>query len=165
MKRISKIMVACDFSEYSIEALKYAAELAEDLKGISSLIVPMNFVSMRGAILDNNESFTMAKMTSEHWQPMGECIDHDLKIVPKLIRGYKNTKSNKSWLLSSAATRMVNALNKYVNTMKRGEPPTERREASKWLNPEIPDLKVTDAIKTNFKSKFKTKNILYFSKK
>jgi nucleotide-binding universal stress UspA family protein len=32
MKKISKIMVACDFSEYSKESLKYAAELAEDLK-------------------------------------------------------------------------------------------------------------------------------------
>jgi hypothetical protein len=119
----------------------------------------MNFVSMRGSILDNDESFTMAKMTPEHWQLMGECIDHDLKIVPKLMRGYKNSKSIKSWLLSSAATRMANALNKYVNMMKRGEPPTERREVSKWLNPDIPDLKVTDAIQTNFKSKFTTKNL------
>jgi nucleotide-binding universal stress UspA family protein len=32
MKEINKIMVAFDFSEYSIEALKYAVELAEDLK-------------------------------------------------------------------------------------------------------------------------------------
>ncbi|MBW2639261.1 MAG: universal stress protein [Deltaproteobacteria bacterium] len=32
MKKINKIMVACDLSEYSIEALKYAVELAEDLK-------------------------------------------------------------------------------------------------------------------------------------
>jgi len=32
MEKIKKIMVACDFSEYSKEALKYAAELAEDLK-------------------------------------------------------------------------------------------------------------------------------------
>ncbi|MFH2218953.1 MAG: universal stress protein [Pseudomonadota bacterium] len=32
MKKISKIMVACDFSEYSKAALTYAAELAESLK-------------------------------------------------------------------------------------------------------------------------------------
>ena len=37
MEKFKKIMVACDFSEYSKEALKYAAELAEDLK--SDLIV------------------------------------------------------------------------------------------------------------------------------
>jgi nucleotide-binding universal stress UspA family protein len=32
MKKIQKIMVAYDFSEYSNKALEYAAELAEDLK-------------------------------------------------------------------------------------------------------------------------------------
>ncbi|MCK4735813.1 MAG: hypothetical protein KAT65_25390, partial [Methanophagales archaeon] len=76
----------------------------------------------------------------EHWQLMGECIDHDLKVAPELLREYKNTKDIKSWLLSAAAKRMANALKKYVNVMKRGEPPTERREESKWLNPDIPDL-------------------------
>jgi hypothetical protein len=40
----------------------------------------------------------------------------------------------------TAATYMANALKKYVNTMKRGEPPTERREVSRWHNPDIPDL-------------------------
>ncbi len=117
-------------------------ELVEDLKGTLSLIVPMNFVSMRGSALDSEESFTMAKMTPEHWQLMGECIDHDLKVVPELMREYKNTNGIKSWLLSATAERMANALNKYVNAMKRGEPPTERREVSKWLNPDIPDLAI-----------------------
>ncbi|HUV79064.1 MAG TPA: universal stress protein [Desulfobacterales bacterium] len=37
MVRIRKIMVACDFSEYSEEALRYAIEVAADLK--SDLIV------------------------------------------------------------------------------------------------------------------------------
>ena len=32
MKKINTIMVACDFSEYSKQALNYAAELAENLK-------------------------------------------------------------------------------------------------------------------------------------
>jgi nucleotide-binding universal stress UspA family protein len=32
MKKIRKIMVACDFSEYSKQALEYAAELAETLR-------------------------------------------------------------------------------------------------------------------------------------
>jgi len=44
MKRIKKIMVACDFSEYSKEALKYAAELAVDLK--ADLIVT-NVINQR----------------------------------------------------------------------------------------------------------------------
>lgn len=79
----------------------------------------------------------MAKMTPEHWQLFGECIDHDLKIVPELMSEYKSTKGIKSWLLSAAAKRMANVLKKYVNKMKKGEPPTERREVSKWLNPDI----------------------------
>ena len=32
MKKIKKIMVACDFSEYSAQALEYAVELADNLK-------------------------------------------------------------------------------------------------------------------------------------
>jgi radical SAM superfamily enzyme YgiQ (UPF0313 family) len=119
-------------------------ELVEDLKGTLSLIVPMNFVSMRGSVLDSEETFTMAKMTPEHWQLFGECIDHDLNVMPELLREYKNTKGIKSWLLSAAAERMANALKKYMNQMKQGVPPTERREVSKWLNPEIPDLKITN---------------------
>ena len=115
-----------------------SVELVEDLKGTSSLIVPMNFVSMRGTTLDSEETFTMAKMTPEHWQLMGECIDHNLNLVPKLMREYKNNKGVKSWLLSAAAHYMAKELKRYVKKMKRGEPPTERREMSKWMNPEIP---------------------------
>ncbi len=33
MERIRKIMVAYDFSDYSKEALEFAAELADELKG------------------------------------------------------------------------------------------------------------------------------------
>jgi len=132
-------------------------ELVEDLKGTSSLIVPMNFVSMRGSVLDNEETFTMAKMTPEHWQLMGECIDHNLNIVPKLMREYKNARGIKSWLLSIAAKHMATALNKYVNTMKRGESPTERREVSKWLNPYIPDLKIanTKGMRATLEARFR----------
>ena len=44
MKKIAKIMVACDFSDHSIEALKYGAELAESLK--ADLIVA-NVINQR----------------------------------------------------------------------------------------------------------------------
>jgi hypothetical protein len=112
-------------------------ELVEDLKGTSSLIVPMNFVSMRGSVLDSEETFTLAKMTPEHWQLLGECIDHNLNLTPELMRGYNSAKGLKSSLFCLAARYMANALQKYVNTMKRGESPTERREVSKWLNPDL----------------------------
>lgn len=116
-------------------------ELVEDLKGTMSLIVPMNFVSMRGAVLDKEESFTMAKMTPEHWQLIGECLDHNLYVLPKLLRIYR-TKHDviKSELLYLAAKRMTGLSQRYVNTMKRGEPPTDRTEVSKWFYPDIPTL-------------------------
>ena len=121
-------------------------ELVEDLKGTASLIVPMNFVSMRGSSLDTEETFTMAKMTSEHWQLMGICIDHDLKVLSVLMKEYKSSRGEfiKSWLFSTAAKYMANALKKYVNQMKNGVPPTERREVGRWLNPDIPDLKISN---------------------
>jgi nucleotide-binding universal stress UspA family protein len=56
MERISKIMVACDFSEYSIAALKYAVELAENLK--SDLII-VNVINERDV-----NSIRMAAMYS-----------------------------------------------------------------------------------------------------
>jgi radical SAM superfamily enzyme YgiQ (UPF0313 family) len=114
-------------------------ELVEDLKGTSSLIVPMNFVSMRGSHLDQEETFTIAKMTPEHWQLMGECIDHNLSIMSKLMKIY-SARGIKSSLLSLAANYMAHGLQKYVHTMKRGESPTERREVSRWLTPELPAM-------------------------
>ena len=127
--------------ETTTEVLE-SIELVEDLKGTSSLIVPMNFVSMRGSFLDNEETFTMAKMTPEHWQLMGECVEHNLTVLPGLLRRYKNTNGGfiKSGFLYLAAKRMAAESRRYVNKMKRGEPPTERREASKWLNPDISGL-------------------------
>jgi hypothetical protein len=103
----------------------------------------MNFVSMRGSMLDSEETFTIAKMTPEHWQLLGVCIDHNLKVVPELISIYKTGRGGaiKNMLLGVGAKYITNALQKYVGPMLRGESPTERTEVSKWLNPDIPDLK------------------------
>ncbi|MGD2029469.1 MAG: universal stress protein [Desulfobacterales bacterium] len=71
MIKISKIMVACDFSEYSKQSLKYAAELAEDLKAeiiITHVINERDVNSVRmaamysGAISEND--FIQDKMES-----------------------------------------------------------------------------------------------------
>jgi nucleotide-binding universal stress UspA family protein len=54
MKKINKIMVACDLSEYSIEALKYAVDLAEDLKAqviITNVINEKDINSIRMAAM------------------------------------------------------------------------------------------------------------------
>jgi nucleotide-binding universal stress UspA family protein len=54
MKKINKIMAACDLSEYSIEALKYAVDLAEDLKApiiITNVINEKDVNSIRMAAM------------------------------------------------------------------------------------------------------------------
>jgi hypothetical protein len=115
-------------------------ELVEDLDRTSSLIVPMNFVSMHGPVIGNAETFTIAKMRPVHWQLIGTCLEHNLDVLPKLLRTYRTRNDFiGSLLLSYAARWMAGALRHYVSQMKRGEPPTTRREASKWLYPSIPD--------------------------
>jgi nucleotide-binding universal stress UspA family protein len=71
MKKISKIMVACDFSEYSKQSLKYAAELAEDLKAgiiITHVINERDVNSIRMAAMYNGniseDKFIQDKMES-----------------------------------------------------------------------------------------------------
>jgi len=54
MKKIDKIMVACDFSDYSIKALKYAMDLAEDLRAdiiITNVINEKEINSVRMAAM------------------------------------------------------------------------------------------------------------------
>jgi hypothetical protein len=105
----------------------------------------MNFVSMRGSSLDCKETFTAKKMTREHWQLMGECLDHDLHVVPQLLRRLDKNGSGliKGRLLGISVKLTTNRLKKHVEAMRRGESPIERREDSVWLNPQIPDLNGT----------------------
>jgi radical SAM superfamily enzyme YgiQ (UPF0313 family) len=119
-------------------------ELVEELKKSStlSLVIPMNFVSMCGSVLDSKQTFTIKKMTPEHWQLLGECLEHDLNVVPKLFRFLDSTSGGfiKNWLFYFTVKNISNGLKKYANSMKRGEPPIPRTNESTWLNPDIPDL-------------------------
>ena len=98
-------------------------ELVEELKSVAtkSLIIPMNFVSMRGSSLDREETFTVKKMRREHWQLLGECLDHDLKMLPQLLRlFYKNDGGSiRGQLLRISVRRITNQLKKYVTAMRR----------------------------------------------
>jgi hypothetical protein len=89
-------------------------------------------------------------MTPEHWQLFGECVDHILNVMPKVMREANKTTSGfvKHWLLYLPIKRFTKPLKRYVDTMRRGEPPTSRGEESKWLYPDIPDLSGGDSIYT-----------------
>jgi len=82
-------------------------------------------------------------MKPEHWQLLGECVDHDLNVAPKLLKAVNETSSGfvKSWLFYFAIKGRINGLKRDVNGMRMGEPPTERKEESTWITPEIPDLR------------------------
>jgi hypothetical protein len=107
----------------------------------------MNFVSMRGSVLDSKESFTINKMTPEHWQLLGQCLEHDLNVVPKLVRFLDHTGSGfvKNWLFYFTVKQMTSGLKRYATAMQRGGPPIPRTGESTWLNPDIPDLTGTSS--------------------
>jgi radical SAM superfamily enzyme YgiQ (UPF0313 family) len=117
-------------------------ELVDELKSIAtkSLIIPMNFVSMRGSSLDSKETFTAKKMTPEHWQLLGECLDHDLSVFPQLLRRFDANGGGliTGRLLEISVKRITNGLKKYVQAMRRGESPIGQREVASGLPPRYP---------------------------
>jgi hypothetical protein len=48
---------------------------------------------MRGTSLDYEELFTVKRMTLEHQQLTGECIDHNLRVVPQLLRRFDKNRN------------------------------------------------------------------------
>jgi hypothetical protein len=131
----------------TIDDVIKSIELVEELKSIAtkSLIIPMNFVSMPGSSLDCQGTFIAKKTTPEHWQLLGECIDHDLKMIPQLLRRFDANGSGliTGWLLQISVKRITSGLKKYVQAMRRGESPIGQRGDSVWLNLTIPDLNGT----------------------
>ena len=81
MKKINKIMVAFDFSEYSIKALKYAVELAEDLKVdviITNVINERDVNSVRMAAMYSgaiSEDEFIKDKTERHLQRIDKLIE------------------------------------------------------------------------------------------
>jgi len=81
MKKINKIMVAFDFSEYSIEALKYAVDLTEDLKAgviITNVINERDVNSVRMAAMYSgaiSEDEFIKDKTERHLQRIDKLIE------------------------------------------------------------------------------------------
>ena len=81
MEKINRIMVAFDFSEYSIEALKYAVDLAEDLKAgviITNVINERDVNSVRMAAMYSgaiSEDEFIKDKTERHLQRIDKLIE------------------------------------------------------------------------------------------
>ena len=81
MEKIKKIMVACDFSDYSKEAVKYAAELAEDLK--AELIVT-HVINQRDVDAVRYVSKVSGSVSSE--ESTNQLIEHRSQLFVGLIK-------------------------------------------------------------------------------
>jgi radical SAM superfamily enzyme YgiQ (UPF0313 family) len=114
-------------------------ELLDDIKDSLSLIVPLNFVAMKGCALSAEESFTREKMTSEHWMLLGKCVEHDLRTVRKLLKDYtKEENLLMRWLFRYLINFMAKHAEKYAAIMKKGLPPRDYQKISKnYLVPQF----------------------------
>lgn len=114
-------------------------DLLDDIEDSLSLIVPLTFVSMKGSALSTEESFTVKKMTPEHWMVLGKCIEHDARVARKLKKDYMKEKNILiRWLFSRFTDYLLNGVERYAKKMKRGEPPRDYSKIFKnYLVPEF----------------------------
>ena len=91
MKVYKKIMVACDLSKHSFQAIKHAAELAESLKAeliIVNVINQRDYLAVKEAIdrigAMGDDNFTMSK--EEYFEDMKEDRSEEIK---KLVEAAK----------------------------------------------------------------------------
>lgn len=112
-------------------------ELMDKLRDSFSLIVPLFFVSMAGSALSKENSFTADKMLPEHWELLGVCLEHDVKIAHKLSRGYEKGSILERFLFRLAVRYLLKSAEKYAKILKRGEPPRDYSETWRYLTPEL----------------------------
>ncbi|MFX1350906.1 MAG: B12-binding domain-containing radical SAM protein [Promethearchaeota archaeon] len=63
-------------------------ELLDDLRDNLSLMVPLFFIPMKGAILANAKAFVAKELEYAHWELFVKCLDHDLRHVSNLEKEY-----------------------------------------------------------------------------
>ncbi len=63
-------------------------ELVEDLKDCRSMIVPLIFIPMEVCALRKERQFTKENLKSVHWELLATCMDHNLRWVDDLLKGY-----------------------------------------------------------------------------
>ncbi len=114
-------------------------DLLDDVKDSLSLIVPLAFVSMKGSALSAEESFTVEKMTPEHWMVLGKCMEHDAWVARKLKKGYvKGGNILIKWLFNHLSEYLIKSAEKYAKKMKKGEPPRDYSKTDKnYLVPRL----------------------------
>ncbi len=114
-------------------------DLLDDLSDLDNiLVVPMNFVSMQGSRLSEEDSFTVKKMTPEHWMLLGKALEMDLRAVDFFKKTLRDGNIVTRALAGFAINRFSGGAKRYITMMKRGEAPTDFSKIRKnYLNPEL----------------------------
>ena len=98
----------------------------------------MNFVSMGPAGLSDKNSFTADKMTPPHWELLGICIEHDMRIVRRMNRYIVDGNMVMTGIARLAMRYMIRGAEKYSRELKQGHPPEGWDiNAKSYLVPEL----------------------------
>jgi len=104
-------------------------ELVDEIKVHDALIVPLSFVSMEGSSLSMENSFRVRDMLPEHWQLLGECTEHDARLVGELKKELDISGGPvMGWIFDMMAEYLTKNAEKYAQIMKKGNPPREYGE-------------------------------------
>jgi radical SAM superfamily enzyme YgiQ (UPF0313 family) len=101
-------------------------DLVESLKDYTGLMLPLFFTPMANTKLGQIKGMGKDRALPEHWELVGLCLEYNLRHLKTLHRFYRERMTAGTTV--HAALSGVNlladlALSKYLNRMKRGEPP------------------------------------------
>ncbi|MCJ7444261.1 MAG: B12-binding domain-containing radical SAM protein [Methanotrichaceae archaeon] len=101
-------------------------ELVESVKEYPGLMLPLFFTPIAESKLGKIKGFGRDIALAEHWQLVGLCLEYNLKHLKKLHELYSERMS--AGFTVHAALRSITLLadlllNKYINRMKKGQPP------------------------------------------
>ena len=101
-------------------------DLVESIKHYTGLILPLFFTPMAETKLGDIKGFGKDRALPEHWQLVGLCMEYNLMHLKKLHKLYRE-RMTAGPVVHAALTGLNliadRALNRYLNRMKRGEPP------------------------------------------
>jgi radical SAM superfamily enzyme YgiQ (UPF0313 family) len=101
-------------------------DLVESLKDYTGLMLPLFFTPMANTKLGHIQGLNKNSALPEHWQLVGLCLEYNLRHLKTLHRFYRErmTAGATVHIALSGINMLADlTLNKYLNRMKRGEPP------------------------------------------
>jgi radical SAM superfamily enzyme YgiQ (UPF0313 family) len=108
------------------EDVRSTIDLVDSLRGYTGLILPLFFSPMVETRLGGIEGFGRSRALPEHWELVGLCLEYNLKHL-KTLHNYYSERMTAGPGVHAALTAIRLAadlvLNKYIQRMKRGEPP------------------------------------------